>query len=592
MQLHLARNACVVALAEVNARPSFLRRPHLVGDGIAARTVENRRVGDTVHADVVFNFVLFALDNPFRNFARGKLNPDVRRAFHTAVPFPVTVCPPVRINSPPAYAERLRKAVVKAHIMLPVCRNLERLNYVRVPPVEIMGRIVLEFREYLSFERIPTALQKRVAQRFRLLFQLENIVFRDERVFRRQRRNVLRSNLFGLVQRFGKHFLRHDLHVRPSVHELFLYPAVTDVSRVRRGTDNRDDAQRFLRALSRFQKVVHNLLKRGQLVEVHELHFQTGVREPVRRPLAVSEQNLASVYQREFVSARVVLCKLFRIARQRFLNVRVFQLTERPPENAGRRVRPCQRSKQRVHHQCLRLPATGGASVQYLVGFRRMERGLLWGRLIIDRNQSSLASLLFFAVRLFWIGRANRGHAFKLDYNRIILFPENYRRRAVQHLARGVLRQPAVRVVNLIHDLLHRIAVLRERSVFYNVAVHFAVTRHVPRLFDFLVSAVPRRSVAFAFRYAEHGQHDFGHRAPFRFQSANLRLPCIQSIFIHAFFSFQKNLIRRGCCAGVPRYYIYISTRITLPDLGIIPPGSAAPPIPPVPGVGQGGARD
>ena len=101
------------------------------------------------------------------------------------------------------------------------------------------------------------------------------------RVLHRQSRYVLRPDNLRLMQRLRVNLLRLDRHIRPSVHEHLFDPRVPDVTGVRCRPDYRRYTENLFRTQTCFDKVIHDLLEGGQLVEVQELYLDTGVVEPV-----------------------------------------------------------------------------------------------------------------------------------------------------------------------------------------------------------------------------------------------------------------------------------------------------------------------
>ena len=231
MQLHFSGDAGVIALAEVHAAPASARL-HLSCDALAAGFVEAGRVADVINRDVVVDFVHFAGDDPVRDLVRRNRKPDVRLPVLAPIPFLVAVHSSGVIHRPPAAGERPCVAVVERHVSRPVRRNLERLDDVREPPVLVVLRVVRELHENLALEGIPVAVQQRPSQSVRLLLQLEDVILRDERVFCRQRRNVLRPDDPFLVQSLRVNPLFLNAHVRPGIHEHLLHPSMPDVARV------------------------------------------------------------------------------------------------------------------------------------------------------------------------------------------------------------------------------------------------------------------------------------------------------------------------------------------------------------------------
>ena len=269
MHLHLPRDPGIISLVEQHTlMTAHVPRRHLVSHGVSTALVEDSRVSRPEDTDVIRDLLPLVLQDAVSDLHRRQLQSDVRLPGLTAVPLFVQVQRPVWGSREPSARERSAEAVVEAEVSRPVCRDLERRDDVRPQPVLVVRGIVDELLEDLSLKGIPVTVQQRPPERLRFLFQLEDVVIRDERILHRQRRDVLRPDRLRLVQGLREDHLLLDAEIRPSVHEHLLHPAMPDVAGVAGRAHDGNHTKALLRTKPGLDEVIDRLLEAGQLVEI------------------------------------------------------------------------------------------------------------------------------------------------------------------------------------------------------------------------------------------------------------------------------------------------------------------------------------
>ena len=389
MQLHLACKSRIVSLAEDNAAELLAK---LLLHARAAALVPDGRVRNADGTYSLSELRLHQLGKHPSDFARLLLQASVRLPRLASVQLLIAVHAPIGVNRPHAEGERPRISVVKAHIPRPVVGNLERADNVRMEAVFVMVRVIDEFRERLSLERIPLSVQQRVPQLLRLLLQLEPVIVRDVRVVVHRRRDVLHrhalfEHLAGLLvpaDDFALHLVAANVR---AVHEVGLHPAVSRPAGIARTPYNRPDAEMLFRAQSRADVLVHALREVRQLVEVQPVDFSALVLPQAFALVAqVTEMNLTAVDKLHDVVARPVLSKAFRHDALHLGNQRQLQLRIRPAEQVCMRSRVLHAPHERVPADGVALAATSGPAVQDFVRRARVKLALLVRRLVPQVN--------------------------------------------------------------------------------------------------------------------------------------------------------------------------------------------------------------